>query len=134
MKEYAKNNSPMTEEMIKKECDRFGINYEYEMNQIRGIRGKENPKENIDIESLKQEYKKDLDEYTSGKSNLTREEFNEKYKALGIKINMNFNKTSMKNVASDVLAREVQSSQSKLKQDYMEVENPTQEANKSLDE
>ena len=45
----------------------------------------------------------------------------------------------MKKVASDVLARDVQGTQSKLKQDYLEIESPTQvidkiDNNKSIDE
>lgn len=131
MKKSAQNDSVMPDEWIMEQCNDLGINYEYEMMQIRD---KEQPKENEDIEGLKKEFKDDYYLYSQGLSKLSREEINEKYKALGIKININFSRTGMKKVASDVLAREVQSSQSKQKQDYIEVDNSAQETNKSLND
>lgn len=130
MKRFAQNNSVESEESIIEECDYFGINYEYEMKQLRE---KEKKQTKDDTESLEEQFKDDINLYSQGLSALSREEINTKYKAIGIKINISFSRTDLKNVASDVSAREVQSSQSKLKQDYKEIDNPEQETNKTLD-
>lgn len=133
MKKSAQNDSVMTDEWIMEQCNDLGINYEYEMMQIRD---KEQPKENEDIEGLKKEFKDDYYLYSQGLSDLSKDELNKKYEALGIRINITFRRKDMKKVASDVLARDVKGTQSKLKQDYLEIESPTQvmDNNKSIDE
>ena len=130
MKRFAQNNSVESEESIIEECDYFGINYEYEMKQLRE---KEKKQTKDDTESLEEEFKDDINLYSQGLSGLSREEINEKYKALGIKINIDFSRTDIKKVASDVSAREVQSSKSRLNKDYNAVINPEVE-NKTLNE
>lgn len=104
-------NGTMTDTEISEECSALGLNYDYETNQIKDV--------------IENNGKSDNEKNT--------EDLNKKYKALGIKINITFSRNDMKNVASDVLAREVQSSQLKLKQDYIEINNPEQETNKTLE-
>lgn len=126
---YYSENETMTVTEISEECSALGMNYHFEMN------GKTS-NESKDIEDLKKEFKDDIYLYTKSLSDLSKDEFNKKYKDLGIKINMTFSRIDMKKVASDVLARDVQGTQSKLKQDYLEIESPTQvmDNNKSIDE
>ena len=195
IRNYAQHTSPLSKEVLIKQCYNQGMNFRFEMDQIKAemegkktqdnerssedlktefkkdlelytsglselsrdefnekykalgikinmdfkrtdVRGKEQPQGKVDLESLRQEYKKDLELYTSGLSELSRDEFNEKYKALGIKINMTFKRTDVKNVASNAKARDVQSTQSELKSNYRKIENPTQQLddNKSIED
>lgn len=127
-------NGTMTDTEISEECSALGLNYDYETNQIKDVienNGKSDNEKNT--EDLKSEFEDDYYLYSHGLSDLSKEDLNKKYKALGIKINITFSRNDMKNVASDVLAREVQSSQLKLKQDYIEINNPEQETNKTLE-
>ncbi len=107
------------------------------MDQIKAeMEGKKTQDNKRSSEDLKAEFKDDLDLYTSGLSELSREELNEKYKALGIKVNMTFKRNDVKKVASNAKARDVQSTQSELKSNYREIENPTQQIddNKSIED
>ncbi len=137
---YYSENGEMTVTEISEECSALGMNYDFEMKQIKeSIDNGKPSNESKDIEDLKKEFKDDIYLYTKGLSDLSKDEFNKKYEALGIKINMTFSRIDMKKVASDVLARDVQGTQSKLKQDYLEIESPTQvidkiDNNKSIDE
>lgn len=113
------------------------MNFRFEMDQIKAeMEGEKTQDNERSSEDLKTEFKKDLELYTSGLSELSRDEFNEKYKALGIKINMTFKRTDVKNVASNAKARDVQSTQSELKSNYRKIENPTQQLddNKSIED
>ena len=116
------------------------MNYDFEMKQIKeSIDNGKPSNESKDIEDLKKEFKDDYYLYSQGLSDLSKDELNKKYEALGIRINITFRRKDMKKVASDVLARDVQGTQSKLKQDYLEIESPTQvidkiDNNKSIDE
>ena len=124
----------MTDTEISEECSALGINYDFETNQIKdAIENNEKSDNEKNTEDLKRKFEDDYYLYSQGLSDLSKEDLNKKYKALGIKINISFSRTDLKNVASDVSAREVQSSQSKLKQDYKEIDNPEQETNKTLD-
>ena len=132
---YTSGLSELSREELNEKYKALGI--KINMNFKRAdVKGKEQPQGKVDIESLKQEYKKDLELYTSGLSELSREEFNEKYKALGIKVNMTFKRNDVKKVVSNAKARDVQSTQSELKSNYREIENPTQQIddNKSIED
>lgn len=136
IRNYAQHTSPLSKEVLIKQCYNQGINFRFEMDQIEAEMDSKKTQDNGRRgEDLRTEFKKELEEYTSGKSDLSRDEFNEKYKALGIKINMTFKRTDVKKVASNEKARDVQSTQSELKSNYREIESPTQqlEDNKSKD-
>ena len=137
IRNYAQNISPLSKEVLIEQCYNQGLNFRYEMDQIKAeMEGKKTQDNKRSSEDLKTEFKKDLELYTSGLSDLSREEFNEKYKALGIKVNMTFKRNDVKKVASNAKARDVQSTQSELKSNYREIENPTQqiEDNKSIED
>lgn len=133
-------NGTMTNAEISEECFALGLNYDFEIKQIRDTienKGKSNNEKST--EDLKRDFKDDYYLYSQGLSDLSKDELNKKYEALGIRINITFRRKDMKKVALDVLARDVQGTQSKLKQDYLEIESPTQvidkiDNNKSIDE
>lgn len=137
IRNYAQNTSPLSKEVLIEQCYNQGLNFRYEMGQIEAeMEGKKAQDNDRNSNDLKTEFKKDLELYTSGLSELSREEINEKYKALGIKINMTFKRNDVKKIASNAKARDVQSAQLELKSNYREIESPTQqmEDNKSLDD
>ena len=137
IRSYAQHTYPLSKEDLIKRCYNQGLNFRYEMDQIEAeMEGKKAQDTERSSEDLKTEFKKDLELYTRGLSDLSREEFNEKYKALGIKVNMTFKRNDVKKVASNAKARDVQSTQSELKSNYREIEDPIQqiEDNKSLDD
>lgn len=132
---YTSGLSELSREELNEKYKSLGIKINMDFKRP-DEKGKGQPQGKVDIESLKQQYKKDLELYTSGLSELSREEFNEKYKALGIKMNMTFKRADVKKVATDEKARDVQSTQSELKSNYREIENPIQEHdnNRSIDD